>query len=131
MRFRDRKKGMTLVEIIVSIAILGIIAVAFLPVFTTGFSSVFHAGNKSEALYRAQQDMEGLIADKTITASPPVENTDKMTITKTVSINSVTINAAGGIALANPTIQGRNLQVEAVYNSANKKATLKAFMSND
>lgn len=129
MKYKHQNEGFTLIEVIVSITILSIIAIAFLPVFTTSSGMVFHAGNKSVALNRAQMEMENLIADKTVRTSPPIQNTANMTITDTVTEAAVNIaSAAGTPALPAPTIQGRQLQSEVVYNSANRKAILNSFI---
>lgn len=50
-----RKKGMTLIEVVISIAILGIIAASFLTMFSNGFSNIFIAGNRTRALAKAQE----------------------------------------------------------------------------
>lgn len=57
-----QNKGLTLVEIIVSLGILGIIAVSFTTLFTHSFKSVFSAGDKSVALFEAQEDMENILS---------------------------------------------------------------------
>lgn len=49
------KKGMTLLEVIVAIAILGIIAVSLLGAFLQGFSTIFSMGNKTRAISTAQE----------------------------------------------------------------------------
>jgi prepilin-type N-terminal cleavage/methylation domain-containing protein len=53
-----KKKGMTLIEVIIAIAILGIIGVAFLTLFTSGFSFITRAGNRSEAGFNTQTQVE-------------------------------------------------------------------------
>lgn len=55
------EKGFSLVEVIVAMAILMIIITAFTALFTGSFSGIFTAGRKSEALYRAQSDMDAVI----------------------------------------------------------------------
>lgn len=59
---RDNK-GVTLVEIVVSLAILGIISAAFATLFTNGFRVIFSAGDKTVALYEAQDSVENIIAE--------------------------------------------------------------------
>jgi prepilin-type N-terminal cleavage/methylation domain-containing protein len=48
------KKGLTLLEIVIAVAILSIISMAMLSLFSTGFSFVVRAGNRGEASYSAQ-----------------------------------------------------------------------------
>lgn len=52
------RKGMTLVEVIISMAILGIMTIVFLNVFTSGYIGVLSAGERTEVGYKAQQTVE-------------------------------------------------------------------------
>lgn len=62
-------RGFTLIEIIISIAILGIIVVALLPVFTAGFKGIASAGNKSKTSYQSQDLTEVKIAEGAASSS--------------------------------------------------------------
>jgi len=53
--------GVTLVEIIVSVAFLSIILTSFFLLFTESFTNVFSAGNESKALFAAQGRLENKI----------------------------------------------------------------------
>ena len=64
------KKGMTLVEIIISIAIIGILGITFFSMFTSGFKGVVRAGNKSTASYDAQAKIEETLNDKPSAGDP-------------------------------------------------------------
>lgn len=57
------RKGLTLVEIIVAIAILGMIVVSFLSLFSSTFSMVYIMGSKSNAATEVQKIMEILYRD--------------------------------------------------------------------
>lgn len=61
MKFH-RKNGFTLVEMIIALAIFAIIFVAFLSMFSMAIMSVYRAGNKSEAVSKAQSSVESDIA---------------------------------------------------------------------
>jgi prepilin-type N-terminal cleavage/methylation domain-containing protein len=54
MKKKTYNKGFTLVEIILTMAILGIVVVAFLDLFTNGTITIFNAGHKSESNVKAQ-----------------------------------------------------------------------------
>lgn len=54
--------GMTLIEVIVSMALIAIIAGVFLPLFSTALVWVFAAGDKGEAYSAAQRDVETRLA---------------------------------------------------------------------
>ena len=58
LKARESKKGITLIEILVTIAILGIIVVAFGGAFVNGYSTVFAMGNKTKAMVSAQEAMD-------------------------------------------------------------------------
>ena len=47
-------QGMTLLEVIIAVAILGIIAAVFLNSFSTGFINIFNMGNRTKAMLQAQ-----------------------------------------------------------------------------
>lgn len=63
MDLMKNKAGFTLVEVIVSVAILSIIIFAFSILFTTSFTGIFNAGRKSEALFKVQEEMDKRIAE--------------------------------------------------------------------
>jgi prepilin-type N-terminal cleavage/methylation domain-containing protein len=52
------ENGMTLIEVIIAMAILGIMVVSFLAVFTNSFSIIFNHGRKSSSLMAANSIMD-------------------------------------------------------------------------
>lgn len=48
-------KGLTIIEIIITIAILGIIALGFFSVFMGSYSTIYTMGNKSKAMVKARE----------------------------------------------------------------------------
>jgi prepilin-type N-terminal cleavage/methylation domain-containing protein len=54
MKNLKQNKGFTLIEIILAMAILGIILVAFMGAFSGGFINIITMGNKSKAVAEAQ-----------------------------------------------------------------------------
>lgn len=44
----EKRKGLTLIEVIVSVALLGIIAMVFLNVFNTGNKNIIRSGNRTD-----------------------------------------------------------------------------------
>lgn len=61
--------GMTLIELIIAIALLGIITVAFINVFSFGYISIINAGKNTEAGYTAQKNLENEIINDTSVAN--------------------------------------------------------------
>ncbi len=57
-----KKKGVSLIEIIISIGILGIILVSFLTMFSFGFNQIVRSGNKNKDSFVAQKDLEKRLA---------------------------------------------------------------------
>lgn len=53
---------MTLIEVILAIAIIGIITVSFLSIFTTGFSLVKRAGDKSYVVFDNHAEIEASLS---------------------------------------------------------------------
>lgn len=51
----EKNKGFTLVEVLVTIMLIGIVAVAIFPVFSNIFSSIFSAGDKTNATYTSKK----------------------------------------------------------------------------
>lgn len=64
--------GMTLVEVIVSMALIALIAGVFLPLFSSALVWVFAAGDKGKAYSVAQQDMETRLATGEAINSEPL-----------------------------------------------------------
>lgn len=56
------RKGLTLLEIIISLAILGIILIGFLGAFSTGLSNIIFSGQKSQEVSNLQTIVEDLNA---------------------------------------------------------------------
>ena len=62
MNNRSNNKGMTLIEVIVALAIFGIIASGFLTLFTSSLVWIVGAGDRGEAYSMAQSEVESNIA---------------------------------------------------------------------
>lgn len=52
------RKGLTLVEIILSMALLGIIVIVFLTVFNTGNKNIIKAGNRTKDVLKTQSEID-------------------------------------------------------------------------
>lgn len=54
MKLMRNQRGMTLIELIIAIAILGIISVTFLNMFGSGYTHIFRAGNRTKTIAELQ-----------------------------------------------------------------------------
>ena len=59
---KKNSRGFTLIEIIIGIAILAVISVAFLTLFSFSITRIISAGRKNESQYVAQEEIENVIA---------------------------------------------------------------------
>jgi len=69
----NNSEGMTLIEVIIAIAIIGIITISFLSVFSTGFSLVNRAGDKSEEVFINHAEIEASLSSFGIDNSSELE----------------------------------------------------------
>ncbi len=75
-------KGMTLIEVIVAMAILGIIIVSFLTTFTFSFTQIAMSGSISKAVFKAQR-----ATDKEIAGVASIDDSTINTEQKIITIN--------------------------------------------
>lgn len=82
----NRKHGLTLIEIVISLAILSIIMVAFLSLFSNGFITIITMGNKSRASVEAQEIVDRIYSEASFT--------DKTELIQSVTniVNSIDTN---------------------------------------
>ena len=106
----NSQKGFTLIEVILSIAILAIISVAFLTMFTNGIVGIAGAGKKSTSHYTAQNKIESNMSDSHSLPDSAVTNKPS------VQIN---LNFSGKTY----SVVGRQVDVLYTYGSKSKKLT--------
>ena len=56
-KMNEKKKGYTLVEVIIALAMIGILAISFLSIFTSGFRTIARTGHRAIAAYGSQQQL--------------------------------------------------------------------------
>lgn len=112
MTLKNKKKGFTLIELIVSIALIGILSIAFLSMFLTGFRFIKKAGNRSTASFDAQASTETAIQSRP--ASGASGNTN---ITFNLS-DGTTINVEGKLQTQSKTINNTNVDIT-IFNPVN------------
>lgn len=53
-----KRKGLTLIEVVVSIALLGMIAVVFLTIFNTGNKNIIKSGDRTKDVLKIQENVD-------------------------------------------------------------------------
>lgn len=82
------RKAFTLIELIVTIAILMITVAAFLSLFAFGFKTVIQGGDKTKIGFNSQEAAEQIIAGMTLPSESPAETSIPVSTTLTVNLNS-------------------------------------------
>ncbi|WP_027365946.1 type IV pilus modification PilV family protein [Desulfotruncus alcoholivorax] len=62
LKSEKKNSGFTLTEVLVSVAVLTIIAVVFTTLYTSSLANLFSAGTKSNTTFNYQQELESKIA---------------------------------------------------------------------
>lgn len=99
-------QGFTLIEMIVALAIIGIMAVSFLTVFSSTYAHIFSAGRRSDAIFSTEKKVEAAIASGTTGTAD----------TFSLSIGGRTINVSGTLVTEQSTYEN------------GKTVTLKSFV---
>ena len=90
------RKGFTIIELVLSIGIIGIIAVSFLSIFGTGFSNIVRAGVRTKAVNTAESEFhdnpEIINEDDIDIELPIVGGTVKHTISGSYAKGVINVN---------------------------------------
>lgn len=121
MRLKKNTAGLTLIEVIVSLAILGIIIIAILNTFTFGFDTIFSMGRKTKAAQIAQQYMDECYN------SYPFNTTAFNTVINTpTSVTGYIIDTANS-TISGPTNQLYTVKITVIYPK-NRSVSLTALV---
>lgn len=58
-----QRKGLTLIEVIITIAIISIMAVVILSIFNTSIISIFKSGNRTDKVFEVKKEIDQKIID--------------------------------------------------------------------
>jgi len=86
----QKEQGFTLVEVLVALVILAMMTTGAFSLLSHSTMGIFMAGDKSEALFEAQGNMEDTILDTQVTGADD-DPIDIILQDKTVEINSKTL----------------------------------------
>lgn len=93
-RVTRKSNGVTLIELIISIAILALLVITFSGMFTSGIKTILISGNRSDKDYEVQKVIEG----KIISPTPGVDGNVVTTVENTeikIKFNSKEIRVPG------------------------------------
>jgi len=93
MKKKKSEKGVTLIEIIVSIALLGLMCVSFIPLFYAGSNLIYLSGQRSNTQYDAAQAIENKLSNPTAT----VPGVNETAASFTIKFGNVSIPLSGKI----------------------------------
>lgn len=104
-----QRRGFTLVELIISIALIALIVAFMMPLFVQGFTFISRAGQRSKATYINQAQIENVlnINHKSIVLTDYPDATNDITIT----FDDSTTSTAKGYVL-NKTVPFQDTEVE-------------------
>ena len=112
--YLKNKKAFTLLEVVLSIALLAIISVAFLTMFTSGIVGIKNSGKKTVSHYTVQSQVESNITDPEDLPSNVVTSTKSITL----------------IFPGNPSIVVNGRQIDATYSYGSISKKLTTFTTN-
>lgn len=111
-----KRKGLTLVEVILSIAILGIIVMVFIPILSNSFVLTARSGNIRNAYYEAETDANQILSRYYNNVEIEGDFSQE-TIEKEIKFNSLTIPMEGSLYI---------IEKDAIH--ANTSSKLKIFI---
>ena len=87
--FKSRE-GFTLIEVLVSLAIIGLIATVFLPIFSGGLANIFDMGRSTQTMnHEAQMYMDQIYNGRS--KAEIMAEDDRVSIDDSESINGMTL----------------------------------------
>jgi prepilin-type N-terminal cleavage/methylation domain-containing protein len=73
----ENNKGFTLIELIISIAILGLVAVTFLSIFNMGLTNIKKAGDRTSAVEMTEKNLyDNVLEEFNVTVTLPNPNNE-------------------------------------------------------
>lgn len=115
----NSQKGFTLVELILSLAIIAIVSVAFFSLFTMGIKGIAISGHKTKSEFKAQEAVESFI-----NGTPQPLGVDPGITAQSSNPSSLTVNFSGGTTITPPNIK----EVSVTYTFKGKEVTINTIL---
>lgn len=126
------KKGFTLVELILSIAIISIILVSILALYTGGISNIFMMGRKTEATNTAQGFIEAVYSQGTVNLVAIATQYGSTSELSYANMNASLYNAAnpGNVVFHNLDTSGANAKLTVIvfYDNGSRFVKLSTLL---
>jgi prepilin-type N-terminal cleavage/methylation domain-containing protein len=122
VRVKKRKRGFTLVELIISIAIIAILLVAMMTSFAGSFKQVFLNGSRTKSVFEAQSKIDNIIAEVNSVSG------DSQVSVQAYDMQIKLYSTDGSKSITSGTISGNVINVN--MNDKNK-VTLSTFVPNE
>lgn len=136
MSIRKSKKALTLVELIIAMAILGIILISFLSGLSSGFVGIISMGNKTRAVTEAQAIIDFIYKENKIEESTLLSTFDIADEVAISDLLSSTYNPSKPIYYSvesksigsSPVIEVNKVTVLVYYQNGDRHITLSALI---
>lgn len=124
------QKGFTLIEVIASLALIGIVAAVFLSVFTFGIDEIFSMGRKSTATKIAEQCIN--VYYQNVDSNGHYDDAN-MTLKTTAEAEIATIRSANPAYIVTNTVTGQAdglyvVDITVAYRSSSRTVHLSAIV---
>ena len=124
------KKGFTLVEILVSMAIIAILAMAFFPLLSTSFVNIFAYGERDRAMTAASDIMEHLYASQPFDDEDEEDIEDEIEDELAANYDDYDFHANGEEKTIK-NVEGYKVTIEVRYQDGEREVTLTSFVRGD
>ncbi|MCJ7688634.1 MAG: prepilin-type N-terminal cleavage/methylation domain-containing protein [Clostridiaceae bacterium] len=145
-----KNKGMTLIEVIVALAIFGIISISFLNLFSKGYTDIFKSGFRTSTTMKLQS-MVDYLNSQTINSIDEIDTyitnylsskysyTKDVNYKKVIDVNSLSavesnisvkyyISSLGAISSTTPNIQGYQVTILWFINNSQSNVQITTFI---
>jgi prepilin-type N-terminal cleavage/methylation domain-containing protein len=110
-----KNNGFTLIEVIISIFLIGIIVVAVFPMFNQGFRNLFSFTSKTNAINEVRSDLINVLRGGEIPSSVTISSPDITIDFDDNDIDSISINSKAYSVIRDYSLPGKgeeNLELE-------------------